>query len=417
MGEDAPGCAVEDLEPGAAEAAHPPRDRDLLAVERPAGGLLETHRLQAEVRRAEAELLAHGLGRDGARAGRGTDAERGGAARAVGDGDRVEHAAHPELRAERRGRQRRRGPRVARRVVVVRVRHRHEVRHLPRTRPDVPDVGGATARGREVVRRDEAATVGQYLPRGGADRQIRLGPLGTDPAVHLVTRVRIQVVVLARVERRERVGPGGDGLRAVRGGVPAPGDLPRDDAAEVPVERELVDDEQRAAAALHDEVAAVAAQVVGQWLRAGAEAQRRDEPLLLKHQPVVDDDRPRGEPQLPAPCIDDEERRGRPDARVGAAVAEEHAHRLRVPRLELRPGVVVGKDPAVVPAVTGGALGTPLRHADAVSPPASVEQEDRSRRRCRRQQQPGGDRKNQGPHSGRGMLAISSPPRRRCTVR
>src|SRR6185437_10644071 len=123
---------------------------------------------------------------------------------------------------------------------------------------------------------------------GRADGDVRLGPFGADPAVHLRTLIRKEVEVLPRMERRERVRARGDRLRLVRRRLPALRRLPGDDAAEVSVERQLVHDLQTGGLRPHDDVAAIPGEVHLQRLCARTEAERLSEVLVTQREATVD---------------------------------------------------------------------------------------------------------------------------------
>jgi hypothetical protein len=269
-----------------------------------------------------------------------------------------------------------------------------------RLRPGVVDGRGPPARGREIEGGDRPAVPPQHFARSRADGEVRLGPLGTDASVHLRARVGVEVEVLARLQRREGVGAGGNSLRLIGRLVPALRHLPRDDAAQVAVERQQVDDHQTGGRALDDHVAAVRREVDLQRLGPRLKAKWRPQHLVPERELPVDDDGPRRQVQLVAACVENDERRGRSDPNGVASPREEHAHRPRVPRLDRRLRVVVREDLAVAETVARVALGAPLAHADPVAPAATVEQEHGPCRRHCRNREGGQDDCKSDPHRG-----------------
>ncbi len=95
--------------------------------------------------------------------------------------------------------------------------------------------------------------------------------------------------------------------------------LPRNDPAEVAVERQNIDGHEAVGLRLHDDVAAVGDEIDLERVRPGDEAQRLGDEDVLEHEPLVHHDRPRRQVQLAPMRVDDEERRGRPDPGPPAA--------------------------------------------------------------------------------------------------
>ena len=115
--------------------------------------------------------------------------------------------------------------------------------------------------------------VEQHLARRLADRGGRRRLLGADAAVDLAAHVRVEVEG-AGAARRERVRACDHGLRLQRLDGPVRRDLVRDDAREIGLEPDDVDDAELPG---HDgdlELAAVGPAVEEQRLRAGCEQQR-----------------------------------------------------------------------------------------------------------------------------------------------
>ncbi len=109
------------------------------------------------------------------------------------------------------------------------------------------------------------------------------------------------------MQRRQGVRTGGDGLRLVRRDMPTGGRLPRDDAAQVPIERQHVHRHQPAASALDDDVSTVRQEVHLQRLRAGLEAERLLQMRVQLHEPAPDDHRARRKMKLAPARVDHEE--------------------------------------------------------------------------------------------------------------
>ena len=173
--------------------------------------------------------------------------------RRVENDARITHRRHAEHRPHVRRSQHAGRPLMVRGDVVVRIRDGDQVRLGRRSGPRILHGRRSAAGAREVVRGDDPAVVGEHLTGRGADRQIRRRPLGANAPVHLGARIRVEIEVLTRVQRRKGVRTGGDGLRLVRRDMPTGGRLPRDDAAQVPIERQHVHRHQPAASALDDE--------------------------------------------------------------------------------------------------------------------------------------------------------------------
>ena len=168
-----------------------------------------------------------------------------------------------------------------RRRCVVRIVDRAQVRHVAERRPDLAHVRRAAARRREEERRRDAAVPREHAAGGARHGDVRPRRLVGDAAVHLAARVGEEIEVLARLQRRERVRAGGDGLRLERGEAPVVRHLAADDAAHVVVERDRVDDGELAAAAPHDEQPVVRASVpASSGARRAVEDERRAQRAL-----------------------------------------------------------------------------------------------------------------------------------------
>ena len=164
-------------------------------------------------------------------------------------------------------------------------------------------------------------------------------------AVDLAARVGVEVEELARLQRRERVGARDDRLRVQRLGMPVVRHLPRHDAAQVAVERELVDDREPPAAAVDDERAAVGLAVEPQRRGAGLVAERQLQ--LARASPATSVCTPGFSIRALPARVDDAERLRRADPDGRAAVGEQHAHRAGRDAAQLGAAVVVRQDPAV----------------------------------------------------------------------
>ena len=183
--------------------------------------------------------------------------------------------------------------------------------------------------------------------------------------------------------------------------------LPGHDAAQIAVERQLVHDGQRGAAAVDEQGAAVGRSVEPERRGAGDEPQRRAQLRQLAR----DDPLPAGL-QLPhlAACVDDlEGLRGADDDRR-LPLGEQHPHGPRRDELQLRAAVVVLQDPLVVPTRPRVAARAVLAHPDAVPPAAAVDQEDRAGSRVRGKARAERER-------GERATAASSGPGYRRTIR
>ena len=187
-----------------------------------------------------------------------------------------------------------RPPAVVLRERVVRVGDRDEIRHRVRARPRLRDRDCAAARGRVVEGRRDAAVPEEHLAGGRADRPVGRRLLGADAAVDLAARVGVEVEERPRLQRRERVGARDDRLRTQRLGMPVVRHLPRDDPAQVAVERQAIDDRQLAAALVDEQRAAIRVGAEPERRRAGDEPQRRAQLCELRGDDVL---RPR--PELP----------------------------------------------------------------------------------------------------------------------
>ncbi len=200
------------------------------------------------------------------------------------------------------------------------------------------------------------------------------GRFGSDAAVDLVGRGRHQVVPGSRMQLREGVRASGHRLRLERGDGPVRGRLGGDDAAEVRVEREAVDDVDAPAAAPEHERAVVLAAVEGER-RAGAvedgDVSEGEASSVAPHgedEPRPDAVRPGRQRPRQALAVGDADRRGAPHGDGRHALSEQHADARLAVVAHLRARVVVGKDPPVLPAVPRVAVGAPLAQADAVTP-------------------------------------------------
>ena len=231
-----------------------------------------------------------------------------------------------------------------------------------------------------VEGRRDAAVPQQHLPGGRADRTIgRLGLCG-DAAVDLAAGVGVEVEPRPRLQRGERVRACDDGLSAQRLGMPVVRHLPRDDAAQVAVERELVDHHQLAGVAVHDQRTAVRVAVEGQRRRSGLVAEWK---AKLRHLARGEPLRPRLQRPCLAARVHDAERLARRDPDGGLPRREQHAHPSRRNDPQLGAAVVVSEDPLVPPARLRVAPGAVLAHADAVTPAAAVDHEQGPGRRLR----------------------------------
>src|SRR5262249_56035806 len=117
--------------------------------------------------------------------------------------------------------------------------------------------------------------VGEGVVGGGGDGGRRRRRLVWDSEVDLVARVWIEVEGIGRMQVREGVRAGRDGLRLERFRRPRLRHLGRDDAAQVEVEVDDVDDPYLWRSELqHAQGTAVAAVVERERRRAGPELQR-----------------------------------------------------------------------------------------------------------------------------------------------
>ncbi len=229
------------LEPDPSEPADEAGQLQLPAALHRRRERVEREHADVEERRADAEQVTSVLAGDAARTGGELHFERTGAAGRVPLDDDVAQARRVQPRRELGAREDERGPGVVLREVVVRIGDRDEIRARARLRPDVFDVGGPPAGGRVVVGGSDVSPPRDDLPGRLGDGAVRLGPLALDPVEDLVARVGVEVEALLGVEGRQRVRPGDDGLGLQGLQRPVVRHLARHDAAEVVVERQLVD--------------------------------------------------------------------------------------------------------------------------------------------------------------------------------
>ena len=289
-----------------------------------------------------------------------------------------------------------------------------------RRRVDVLVVLGRPAASRVVERVGDRLAAAQDDARGRPDDRVRRCLLTPRAAVDLGGRGVDDVVVGdARAQVTGGVRARRDGLRLERARRPGRRHLGRDDAAQVGLERQVVDDrrECRGRGRLDPEEAAVL--VVRAGLRPDLETGRArratdDERRRLRARVQ---DRAGGRLHLDPPCRrrsdglrDDaqdgvrRERRGHTiDRPRGAAAVDDHRHpRRRAEAVqdpdpdasggrdgpERRSAVVVGEDRGRILAGEGSSPGAVLRHPDAMTVAAPVEghgrTEDRRARRSRR---------------------------------
>ena len=291
-----------------------------------------------------------------------------------------------------------RAPVVVRRERVVGIRDRDEVRHVDAGRLERRD--GAAARRREEERVRDLAVVEDDLSLRRVDGGARGVRLGRDAAVHLAARVPVEVVRTALRQVRERVRARGDRLRFERGGRPLRRHLGRDDALQVLLEADRVDDVDQPAVEREGELAAVRRsrrRTTGAFaviLSGGSSAL----PSTVNVESSVE--RSRVERRLRAGRIDDRPRRRRRERHL-LLRRDENPHRRDARLPERRPRVVVGEDLVVGEAVQRVAVRTPLAEADAVPPAVPGERDDR-RRGARRRGGRRRGRRRRGGARGRG---------------
>ena len=173
----------------------------------------------------------------------------------------LDRAAEAEAGREPRAREPERPPVVMRRVGVVRIRHRAQVRDRPRARPRVLHGLGAAAGARGVVRPRHVSAPGQDLAESGVYRVVGARRLCPDTAVDLIRRRGNEVVPRARPQLVDRVRARGHRLGLQRRDRPVRRRLRRDDAAQVRVERHAVDNGDSSAVRAQRERAVVLAPV------------------------------------------------------------------------------------------------------------------------------------------------------------
>ena len=234
----------------------------------------------------------------------------------------------------------------------------------------------------------DGAVVPDDLAARRVDRGGRAGVLGGDAVVDLAPRVRVEVEDSARLARHDRVRTRRDRLCLERLRMPARRHLVRDDAVEVPLERDVVDRRDAPAGRVEHHLPAVRAPVQTQVRGAALEARRareRAEPAVLRADPEPRPERvvPLRDRERPAARVRDLERARRPDRDAGRAVGEQDPHLADGGLAERRAPVVVAEDPVVLPPVARReALRAVLRHPDPVPPAVSVD-EEHGRRRLR----------------------------------
>ncbi len=293
----------------------------------------------------------------------------GGAGRGLQVGDR---SCDLHLLRELRRVEQHRAPVVVGRQRVVGVVHRDEVRdrvtgRLERRRR-------AAARSREEERVGDLPVVEDHLSLRRVDRVARRRELGVDPAVDLVACVAVEIEGAALREVRERVGAGCDRLRLQRLGRPVRRHLRRDDALQVRLETDRVDDLQVLSVARDGDLPAIRLAVDDERLPAD-EAERR----LQGEMPADREVRAQGEHagverHLRARRIGDAPVDGRVQRRL-LLLGQEHAHGGELRGAERRPRVVVSEDPVVRPAVLRVAVRAPLAQPQPVPPAVAADDE------------------------------------------
>ena len=300
--------------------------------------------------------------------------------------------------------------------VVVAAGNLHQVeplgqdaRALLGTLPREPDLRG----GKRRVGCDdlEMAAHGHRDVRGlrTLDQDVIEGLLAGDAEVHLAAHVRVEVERLSLDEVRERVGAGRDGLGLERLLRPRVGHLARDDAFEIALEGDEVDDTDERALRRDLEPSAVETPVERQrrTLPRPADERRHGGDVAVGRrycQIGPQDEWARQDPMLRSRAVHDRERHRGGDRHRTLPFREQDAHLLRRRAPELGSGVVVGEDLAVRGAFVGHAEGAVLAHSDTVPPAATGDDEERltwhgyGRRRsrgCRRDHE---GRKGQGDY-------------------
>ena len=280
---------------------------------------------------------------------------------------------------------------------------------------------GATAGARGVVRPRDLPVPGQHLAECRVHRVVRAWPLGPDAAVDLVGRGRHEVVPRARPQLGRGVRAGGDRLRLQRRERPVRRRLGRDDAAEIRVEGEAVDDGDPSSLAAEGERPVVRAPVEFERC-AGAvedgevsEGERRPVTPHREGEPRPDPVRPGGKLPRQPPAVGHDHRRRAAHGDGCGPLREQDAHAEVADAAHLRARVVVGEDPAVLPAVERVAVRAPLAQADAVAP--AVAGDD--------QRRPGtcgcggrsGDRSDQHDRNPKPHPQIAVPPSLLCQTR
>ena len=399
------------LEANAREPTNEPPQLDGTVRERPLERPVEVEDAHVEPRRAKVESTAEVLREHRSRPAHRLQPHRRHASRRPPRDDEVAEPRDTDPRRHLRGRQQERTPVVMLRERVVRVGDGDEVWHRHCVRPRFLDRDRPAARRRVVEGRRDPALPEDHLAGGRPDRPVRRVLLGLDTSVDLAARVGVEVEERARLERRERVRARDHGLRAQRLWMPVVRHLPRDDPAEVTVEREPVDDRQPATALVDEQRAAVRVGAQAERCSAGDEPERRAQLRELRGDDVLRSGLQL--PHLPA-RVDDPERLRGADLHGRLPLGEQHAHLPGGDELHRRAAVVVLQDPLVAPARLGVAARAVLAHPDAVPPAAAVDQEDGAGARPRRQaeEEHECEQDEQPPHRAGQVIAAAYDPQR-----
>src|SRR3954452_25602895 len=193
----------------------------------------------------------------------------------------------------------------------------------------------------------------------------------------------------------EGVGPGRHGLRLQCGRLPGGRRLVRDYAANISIERELVDRCEARPGGDLDRAPEPLAVDPEEGLRGEERAVRKVLAAEGDLRAVPTDGVAPGRYRLPGAG----DRLCRGEGERGSPAREEHANRPAT-RPDGRPSVVVSEDVLVAGAVQGEALSAVLAHPDAVPPAPAVDHEDRGRCRARgaRERKRTGDQEGESMH-------------------
>ena len=267
-----------------------------------------------------------------------------------------------------------------RRKRVVRVVNGNQIGNRAAARPDIVDRCSPAPRGGEEVGRRDPPAVENDLAGGRLYGRGGRSPLTGDPAVDLAAHVRIEVEVGPGLAHCERIASRRNRLDLESFWQPVERHLAGNDAEEIRLEADVVDDAHLAVRRGGDELAAVGPFEL-ERRRAGKEGQRACQLLQLL---AADDPEAEAGPELMrarrelvrlAEGIAHAERRVGADGDSRLTRDEQHAHTRDRRRAERRALVVVGKDLVERHSLPRKAVGAPLREPDAVSPTAAADEE------------------------------------------